>query len=105
MARTAAEDIRLRGEPGARASSSTGASNPRELRVCRPDGSDKSESGSIATAKVAPLTPNVWHTLKWRLTEEGMQVSVDGKIVFEERKMYDLSESGADHGERGEERR
>lgn len=90
VARTEAENIRLYAPQGA-AVIFNWELNPRELRVCRPDGDNKPEAGSVATAKVIPLKPNTWYTLKWRLTDDGMQVSVDGKIVFEEQKRYDLS--------------
>jgi hypothetical protein len=64
---------------------------PGELRVCRPDGRAFSpESGTIATAKVTPLKANTYYTLKWRLTPEGMTVSENDKVVFTEKKKYDL---------------
>ncbi len=94
VARTESENIRLDAPRGAVVIFNWEV-NPRELRVCRPDGTDKPESGSIATAKATPLKPNTWYTLRWQLTEEGMQISVDGKTVFEERKKYDLSATGA----------
>ncbi|QJW93273.1 hypothetical protein [Frigoriglobus tundricola] len=90
VARTEAENIRLYAPRGACVIFNWEV-NPRELRVCRPDGDDRPESGSITTAKAVPLKANVWHTLKWRLTEEGMQIWADGKLVFEEKKAYDLS--------------
>jgi hypothetical protein len=90
VARTEAENIRLHAQRGSVVIFNWEV-NPRELRVCRPDGGDKPESGSVATAKVAPLKPNTWYTIKWRLTEGGMQISVDGAVVFEEQKRYDLS--------------
>ncbi len=65
--------------------------NPKQLRVHRPDGNNRLESGSIATAPVTPLKANTWYTLRWRLTAEGMSVSVDGKVVFAEQRAYDLS--------------
>jgi uncharacterized protein YeaC (DUF1315 family) len=45
----------------------------------------------LATAQVQPLQPNVWYTLRWQLTEQGMTVSVNGKTVFSEKRQYDLS--------------
>ena len=90
VARTEAENIRLHAQKGARVIFNWEV-NPRELRVNRPDGNEKVDSGSSAAAKFTPLKPNTWYTLKWRLTEDGMQVSVDGKVVFEEQKKYDLS--------------
>lgn len=90
VARTESENIRLDAQRGAVVIFNWEL-NPRELRVCRPDGNERLESGTIATAKVAPLKANAWYTLKWRVTEVGMQIWVDGKIVFEERKNYDLT--------------
>lgn len=92
VARTESEDIRLWAQRGA-AVIFNWELNPRELRVTRPDGSDQRESGSLATSKVTPLKPNTWYTLKWRVTEEGMQISVDGKVVFSEQKRYELTET------------
>ncbi len=65
--------------------------NPQELRVTRPDGNEKWESGTLATAKVPALEPYVWYTLRWGITEDGMDIFVDGKPVFSDRKKYDLS--------------
>ncbi len=65
--------------------------NPKELRVNRPDGNDKAESGSLATAPVTPLAVNAWHTLRWRITEQGMEVWADGKSTFKETRKYNLS--------------
>jgi TolA-binding protein len=66
--------------------------NPSELRVHRPDGKPgRLESGSVATAKVEPLEPNTWYTVRWRVTEEGCEVFVNGKSVFAEKRKYDLS--------------
>lgn len=65
--------------------------NRKELRVTRPDGDDRRESGSLMTARVNPLTPNVWYKLRWRLTTEGMAIYVNDQPIFSESKTYDLS--------------
>jgi WD40 repeat protein len=65
--------------------------NHSELRITRPDGSDKAESGSLATARVLPLTPNVWYPLRWRITEQGMSVWVKDELVFNEKRQHNLS--------------
>jgi hypothetical protein len=63
-----------------------------ELRVTRPDGGLKTgEGGSLATAKVQPLDANTWYTLRWLITGQGMEVYVDGKPVFSEKRAYNLS--------------
>jgi hypothetical protein len=64
----------------------------KELRVTRPDGTERAESGSLATAAVEPLKPNTWYLLAWRITEEGMSVSVNERVVFSEQHKNDLSE-------------
>jgi hypothetical protein len=89
IARTEKENIRLDAHRGACVIWNWEI-NPTELRVARPDGQETPESGSLATARVIPLKPNAWHTLKWRLTTTGMTITTDGKVVFTERKAYDL---------------
>jgi hypothetical protein len=89
-ARTEAENIRLHAHRGA-AVIFNWEIKPTELRVCRPDGKEEFlESGSLATAKVTPLKPNTYYTLKWLLTPQGMAISVNGQVVFIEKKEYDL---------------
>lgn len=66
--------------------------NRAELRVHRPDGNERQASGSIATAAVRPLDANTWYTLRWRVTKEGMEVFVNGKSVFSEKRNYNLWE-------------
>jgi hypothetical protein len=65
--------------------------NPQELRVTRPDGNDRPESGSLATARVQPLRPNTWYRLRWRITESGMAVFVNDERVFVEKHTNNLS--------------
>jgi len=64
--------------------------NPRELRIGRPDGTDERGNGSQTTARVDSLDPNTWYTLRWRITAEGMQISINDKVVFAEEGKYDL---------------
>lgn len=67
--------------------------NVREFRAGRPDGdASRPESGSLIRARLTPLKPNVWYTVRWRLMETGMQVFLNGRLVYAERKQYDLSE-------------
>jgi hypothetical protein len=94
VARTEAENIRLYGYRGSGVIFNWEV-NPRELRVNRPDGeSDRRESGSIATAQVAPLRPNTWYRLRWRITPVGTQVYVNDHLVFSELRANDLSTKG-----------
>lgn len=90
VARTERENIRLYAHRGAGVIFNWEV-NPKQLRVTRPDGTTKYESGSLATAAVTPLEPNTWYTIRWQLTAQGMRVSVDDKVVFAEQKSYDLS--------------
>lgn len=90
VARTELENIRINAHRGSCVIFNWEA-NPRQLRVHRPDGNSTVASGSIATAPVTPLKTNTWYTIRWRLTAEGMSVSVDGKVVFAEQRAYDLS--------------
>jgi hypothetical protein len=64
-----------------------------ELRVTRPDGNDNRESGSIATAVVEPLEVNTWHTLRWRIDVEGIQVITNNQTVFLERRPNNLGDA------------
>jgi WD40 repeat protein len=90
VARTESRNIRLHGPRGSVVIFNWEL-NPGELRVHRPDGNDKVESGSVATSKVRPLMPGTWYTLGWRITEKSMEVTVNGKPVFKENRKYDLS--------------
>ncbi|HXT60941.1 MAG TPA: hypothetical protein VN699_20040 [Pirellulales bacterium] len=55
--------------------------NPQELRVVRP-------TGDATGGKVAPLEANRWYALRYVVTPQGITISVDGAIVFAERKNY-----------------
>lgn len=92
-ARTEQNNIRIYGPRGSSVIFNWEA-NPRELRVTRPDGDGRAGSGSVATAPVQPLAPNQWHLIRWRMSETGMQVSADGKVVFSEQRGYDLTTPG-----------
>ena len=92
VAKTESENIRIHAYQGSVVIFNW-ENNPRQLRVCRPDGQDERESGSIAAAKVNPLKPKVWHRIKWIITSKGMKVYADDVLVFSEAKSYDLSKS------------
>jgi WD40 repeat protein len=91
LARTEKNNIRLRAGKGACVIFNWEL-KPEELRVTRPDGNDRAESGSQATAVVKPLQPNTWYLLSWRIEEEGMTISVNERVVFSEEHKNDLSE-------------
>lgn len=69
--------------------------NIRELRVARPDGGEKPESGSVATARAIPLKLNTWYLLRWRVTSDRIETYVNEKLIFVERRAHDLSGKGA----------
>jgi hypothetical protein len=94
LARTEKNNIRLRTGRGACIIFNWEV-KPEELRVTRPDGNDRPESGSLTTARLEPLRPNVWYNLRWRITEQGMIVMVNGKTIFEETHTNDLSEKSS----------
>lgn len=65
--------------------------NPKELRLTRPDGRDQVESGSIVAVPATPLKPGVWYNLRWRISNDGMAVFVNGQAVFSESRTNDLT--------------
>jgi hypothetical protein len=93
VARTELENIRLHAYKGSCVIFNWEV-KPDELRVTRPDGSDKRESGSLMTAKMIPLKPNVWYRIKWRITTKGMFIYVNDFLVFAEKRAYDLTAKG-----------
>ncbi len=91
VARTANNNIRFRAGRGACVIFNW--ENKRdELRITRPDGTNRPESGSLTTAPLKPLQPNTWYLLGWRITENGMTVSINGRTIFSEEHKNDLSE-------------
>jgi hypothetical protein len=90
VARTASKSIRFRAYSGSCVIFNW-EDNIRELRVARPDGGAKPESGSVASAKLNPLKPNTWYLLRWRVSSDKIEVYVNEKLIFIERRAYDLS--------------
>jgi hypothetical protein len=68
-------------------------SKGRELQVFRPDGTTKPESGSRITGPTVVLAPNTWYRITWRITDRGMTVWVDDRLVFQEKQKYNLSQA------------
>jgi hypothetical protein len=64
--------------------------NRGDLRIHRPDDVNE-QVGSVAVSKQIPLKADTWYTLRWKIKEDGMEVLVDGKVVFSETQKYDLS--------------
>ena len=58
--------------------------NTSELKVRRPDGTGT--KGAI----VEPLKVNTWYRLRWIIRPTGMDLYVDGKLVFNESQSYEL---------------
>src|SRR5262249_31171842 len=90
VARTESQNIRLYAFSGATVIFNWEL-NPAELRVHRPDGTDRLDRGSIGVALVRPLVPNTWYSLRWVITRHGMMVFVDEQLVFQETRTYDLT--------------
>jgi tetratricopeptide (TPR) repeat protein len=65
--------------------------SPPQLRVHRPDGNVRMESGSLARTRPQTMKLNTWHTVRWLVTPKGMTVWLDEIKVFEEKRAYDLS--------------
>ena len=90
-AQTEKNNIRLHGPQGSCVIFNW-ESNPGELHVNRPDARNEGrERGSISTAKVTPLKPNTWYTLRWRVTNKQIDIWVDGKLWFSEARNYNLA--------------
>jgi hypothetical protein len=89
-ARTAGNNLRLRGPRGS-VLVFNWEGKAGDLRVLRPDGNERVESGSLAVSKPCPLTPEEWYVIRWLLTEGGMAVSVNNNLVYKEDRRYDLS--------------
>ena len=93
VARTASKSLRLRAYSGSCVIFNW-ENNVRELRLARPDGGEKPESGSVAAAPAIPLKLNTWYLVRWRVSADRMEVYVNEKLVFVERRAYDLSGKG-----------
>src|SRR5262245_15546203 len=92
VARTQLQNIRLHAFKGACVIFNwEGKMN--ELRVNRPDGNDNRESGSLTTAPVEPLAANTWHTLRWRIDVQGMEIIANHQTVFLERRANNLADA------------
>jgi hypothetical protein len=93
VARTASKSLRLRAYSGSCVIFNW-ENNVRELRVARPDGSERGESGSVAATPAVPLRLNTWYQVRWKVSADRMEVYVNEKLVFVERRAYDLSGKG-----------
>jgi serine/threonine protein kinase/WD40 repeat protein len=89
VARTEARNIRLYGPRGSCLVFNWEVKQG-ELRMHRPDGDAKTYSGSLVSVPLKTLTPRTWHRLQWRITAKGMEVSVNGALVFREPRKYEL---------------
>jgi internalin A len=61
-----------------------------QLGIHRPDGNDQRESGSAGKVEIAK-SDSGFFTLRWRITEAGLEVFVNDKKVFEEPHSYQLT--------------
>jgi hypothetical protein len=93
VARTAKNNIRVKAFQGAELLFNW-ENKAGEMHVHRPDRPDKGLKffpGSLAGSKMVPLEANKWYTIRWKITDKGTEVAVDGKVVFTEVRAYDLS--------------
>lgn len=84
VARLEGNDIRLAGFAGGMVVFNN-HSNPKQLLLHRPDGDDVGKGLTIVQAPFQPLSPNTWYTLKWRIDNQGMTVTVDDTVVYSEK--------------------
>ncbi len=62
------------------------------LRIHRPDAVPSKAIGSeIITLQDITLRTVKWYTVRWKITELGMEVAIDDKVVFSEEGTNDLS--------------
>jgi hypothetical protein len=63
------------------------------LVICRPvpDSEGDFSKDELIAREEFPLEPDTFYTLRWRLTEQGMTVSVNDQVIFREERKYDLS--------------
>jgi len=66
---------------------------PGDLRIHRPDDLKKQAVGSVAVSKQFPLKPDTWYKLRWKITEDWMEVAVNDRVVFAEQRTFDLSKA------------
>jgi WD40 repeat protein len=90
VARTTKNNLRMRAFQGAELIFNW-EGKPGEMRVQRPDSRFKGQPGSLAESKSVPLEADKWYTIRWKITEVGMEVAVDGKVVFSELRRNELS--------------
>lgn len=93
VARTASKSLRFRAYSGSGVIFNW-EDNVRELKVVRPDGGEKAESGGLAGGPLIPLKLNTWYQVRWRVSADRIEVYVNDKLVFVERRAYDLSGKG-----------
>jgi WD40 repeat protein len=89
LARTEKNNIRLYGGKGAYVIFNPEV-EPEKLELGRPDG-EQPYSGSKIRPPGQLLRPNTWYLLSWRITEEGMSVAINGRVVFSEEHKNNLS--------------
>lgn len=94
VVRTEKENIRLQAPQGAAVIFNQDYTR-KELLIHRPDGNRNYESGQQQVVAIPPLAPNVWHTIRWRITEKGMDVTLvtlnNRILLFADKRNYDLT--------------
>lgn len=90
VAKTEKDNIRLHAPNGASVIFNW-EYNLGELRVTRPDGQEKIQSGTLLTANFTPLKPGVWYKLRWRMDHDEVQIYVNDQLVFTDKRAVSLS--------------
>jgi WD40 repeat protein len=89
LARAEKNNIRLYGGKGAYVIFNPEV-EPEKLELGRPDG-EQPFTGSKIRPPGQLLRPNTWYLLSWRITEDGMSVAVNERVVFYEEHKNNLS--------------
>lgn len=91
VARTEKDNIRLYAINGANVIFNH-ETKPETLYVGRPDELDGGgKGGSPVSVGTKPMKPGVWYKIRWRITNEEMQIFVNDETVFAEKRKYNLS--------------
>jgi hypothetical protein len=89
--RTEKDAVRLNAPPGAGVVFNSDPTNAALLLLFLPDGGLKPESGTRTLRVAKPLAPNTWYTIRWKITENGMEVLVNDVTYYRDKRKYDLT--------------
>jgi WD40 repeat protein len=94
VARTQKDHLHLNAGHGAAVIFNDNPSSALCLRICRADGKFKlAESGTPLKIPLTPLKPNTWYKIVWTIKRRGMEVTLNGKPIFQDPPAkYDLAD-------------